>query len=80
MIHDLLEIKSTKKVYVVTCVVFVYCLCGLSLPHEVLPLNQKLLMLTRLNLLISAFLIPFTGGSGPSGFFFRPGSYCSKAG
>ena len=71
VIHDLLEIKSTKKVYVVTCVVFVLLsFVVLSLPHEVLPLNPKTAYVDKVKSFDFGFLIPFTGGSGPSGFYF----------
>jgi len=42
----------------------------LSLPHGVLPLDPKTGYLEKVKSLDFNFLIPFSGGSGPSGFYF----------
>ena len=60
-----------KKVYIIAGTAFVllsYVI--LSLPHDVLPLNPKTAYVSRVRSLDFRFLIPFTGGSGPSGFYF----------
>ena len=41
-----------------------------SLPHDVLPLNPKIAYFEHFKHLDLKFLIPFTGGSGPIGFYF----------
>lgn len=60
-----------KNFYVMAVAVFIlvsYTI--LSLPHDVIPLNPKEAYVERLRTLDFGFLIPFTGGSGPSGFYF----------
>ena len=39
-------------------------------PHQALPLNPKFAYVDRVKSLDFNFLIPFSGGSGPSGFYF----------
>lgn len=72
VIYDLLERRPVnKRVYIVAGVGFVllsYFI--LSLPHDVLPLNPKTAYVHKVRSLDFSFLIPFTGGSGPSGFYF----------
>ena len=72
VISNLLERQTIgKNLYIIVAVGFVlvsYCI--LSLPHDVLPLNPKTAYLDRVKSLDFNFLIPFTGGSGPSGFYF----------
>ena len=60
-----------KRIYVIAGVVFVLLsYVVLSLPHDVLPLNPKEAYVDKVKSLEFNFLIPFTGGSGPSGFYF----------
>lgn len=60
-----------KKVYIFAVVAFVLmAYIILYIPHDVLPLNPKTAFLDRVKALSFDFLIPFTGGSGPSGFYF----------
>lgn len=48
----------------------VFSFIVLTAPHDVLPLNPKMAYLTHAESLDFNFLIPFSGGSGPSGFYF----------
>ncbi|MEK7603571.1 MAG: glycosyltransferase family 39 protein [Patescibacteria group bacterium] len=68
----LLEKQNPRKnFYIMVAAVFIlisYLI--LSLPHDVIPLNPKEAYLDRVKSLDLKFLIPFTGGSGPSGFYF----------
>lgn len=60
-----------KNTYIIATVAFVaFSFLILSLPHDVLPLNPKEAYVDRVKSLEFNFLIPFTGGSGPSGFYF----------
>ena len=60
-----------KKIYIIVGIAFILLSCLiLSLPHDVLPLNPKEAYAGRVRALDFRFLIPFTGGSGPSGFYF----------
>ena len=72
VIYELMERKPiAKKIYILAGVAFVllsYVI--LSLPHDVLPLNPKEAYVDRVRALDFRFLIPFTGGSGPAGFYF----------
>ena len=72
VIYDLLERQPVnKRIYVIAGVVFVLLsYVVLSLPHDVLPLNPKEAYVDKVKSLEFNFLIPFTGGSGPSGFYF----------
>ncbi|MDO8496204.1 MAG: glycosyltransferase family 39 protein, partial [bacterium] len=72
VIYDLLERQPVnKRVYVIAGVVFVLLsYVVLSLPHDVIPLNPKEAYVDKVKSLEFNFLIPFTGGSGPSGFYF----------
>jgi len=54
---------SSVAVLVLSCLI-------LSLNHDVLPLNPKIAYFQHLKSFNLAFLIPFTGGSGPIGFYF----------
>ncbi len=71
-IYDLWERRpAAKKVYIITGAIFILLsYVVLSLPHDVLPLNPKEAYVDRIKALDFNFLIPFTGGSGPSGFYF----------
>ena len=74
VIYDFLERKSisiNKKVYIVIGIIFVLLsFVILSLPHDILPLNPKTAYVDKVKSFDYGFLIPFTGGSGPSGFYF----------
>ncbi len=60
-----------KKRYIFAFAGFILLLLGvLFLPHDVIPLNPKEAYVDRIKSLDFRFLIPFTGGSGPSGFYF----------
>lgn len=59
------------NLYIITAGLFVLIsFLVLSLSPEVLPLNPKMAYMDRVKVLDFGFLIPFTGGSGPSGFYF----------
>jgi hypothetical protein len=72
VLSDLLDRQRVhRNVYGVAIVAFVlvsYFI--LSLPHDVLPLNPKEAYVERVRSLDFRFLLPFTGGSGPVGFYF----------
>ena len=52
-------------------ILFIVFIVGiLSLPFEVLPLDPKTGYVEKVKALDFNFLIPFSGGSGPSGFYF----------
>ena len=72
VITDLLKKQAiSRNIYIVVAAAFIlisYFI--LSLPHDVLPLNPKTAYLDRVKSLDLSFLIPFTGGSGPVGFYF----------
>lgn len=72
VIYDLLEKQHIRKnFYIAAVAVFVLVsFIILSLPHDVVPLNPKEAYVDRVKALDFNFLIPFTGGSGPSGFYF----------
>lgn len=60
-----------KKIYIIVGITFVLTsLFILPMPHDVIPLNPKAAYVDRVKSLDFNFLIPFTGGSGPSGFYF----------
>ena len=72
VISNLLEKQHIcKNFYVIAGAVFIlvsYVI--LSLPHDVIPLNPKMAYVDRIKALDFSFLIPFSGGSGPIGFYF----------
>lgn len=72
VVSDLLEKQQVRRnFYIMASVVFIlisYVI--LSLPHDIIPLNPKEAYVERIKSLDFNFLIPFTGGSGPSGFYF----------
>ncbi len=72
VICDLLEKQYIRKnFYIIAIAVFIlvsYVI--LSLSHDVLPLNPKEAYVEKVRSLDFRFLIPFTGGSGPAGFYF----------
>jgi len=74
ILYQLLANLKNKKDYfsVVVAVVVFLALSGLilSFSHDVLPLNPKIAYFQHLKSLNLRFLIPFTGGSGPIGFYF----------
>ena len=72
VIYDLLEKQHIRKnFYIAAVAVFVLVsFIILFLPHDVLPLNPKEAYVDKVKSLEFNFLIPFTGGSGPSGFYF----------
>ncbi len=72
VISDLLEKQHVRKnFYVISVAIFIlFSYVILSLPHDVIPLNPKEAYVDRVMSLDFSFLIPFTGGSGPSGFYF----------
>lgn len=72
VIFDLLEKQPIRKnFYIIAVATFVLIFyIVLSIPHDILPLNPKMAYLNRVKALDFGFLIPFTGGSGPSGFYF----------
>lgn len=71
-VYDFLERKPiNKKFYIITSIAFaLVSSLILSLPHDTIPLNPKEAYMDRVVALDFRFLIPFTGGSGPSGFYF----------
>jgi len=71
-ISDLLERQTIRKnFYIIATIVFIlFSYFILSFSHDVLPLNPKEAYVDRVKALDFSFLIPFTGGSGPSGFYF----------
>jgi len=71
-IYELFKnIAVTKKYYILALAGFILLSFGiLSLPHDVIPLNPKEAYVDSVKSLDLKFLIPFTGGSGPSGFYF----------
>ena len=72
VISDIFKnISIPKKTYIIVGIAFVLMLLLILLvPHDVIPLNPKTAYVDRVKLLDFSFLIPFTGGSGPSGFYF----------
>ena len=71
-ISDLLERQTIRNnFYIIAVVAFILLsYFVLSISHDVLPLNPKEAYVDRVKTLDFSFLIPFTGGSGPSGFYF----------
>ena len=63
-------ILQVRKVPVAALIVLVGLVCLLLLPHTALPLNPKSAYLEHVQSLKLNFLIPFSGGSGPAGFYF----------
>ncbi len=72
IIYDLWAIRPIRKnIYIGTITAFVlisYII--LRIPHDILPLDPKIAYVDRVKTLNFSFLIPFSGGSGPSGFYF----------
>lgn len=73
--HTFLKTKGTffksyfwVKLAVILFIVFTVGI--LSLPFEILPLDPKTGYVQKVRSLDFNFLIPFSGGSGPSGFYF----------
>ncbi len=66
---------KTNYLFIISISVFFIAvsLFILSLPHSVLPLNPKIEYLNHLKSFDLKFLIPFTGGSGPVGFYHSAG-------
>lgn len=60
-----------KNMYIIAVVAFLLMsYIVLRIPHSILPLDPKTAYLHQVKTLDFTFLIPFTGGSGPSGFYF----------
>lgn len=72
VISSLLEKHQIRKnFYIIAVAIFILAsYVVLSLPYDVIPLNPKEAYVDRIKSLDFNFLIPFTGGSGPSGFYF----------
>lgn len=72
VLADFLDQQRIGKNFYITAVsIFILIsFIVLALPHDVLPLNPKEAYTGRLRALDFKFLIPLTGGSGPSGFYF----------
>lgn len=73
ILHSLLiQVKKFKyfnlSLIMVLFVVFSFLILMIS--HDALPLNPKMAYVNQVKSLNFNFLIPFTGGSGPSGFYF----------
>ncbi len=67
------NLKARKEYAMVAGTAIVFLLISwviLSLTHVALPLNPKLAYFEHFKSLDLRFLIPFTGGSGPIGFYF----------
>ena len=72
LLSGLLEKRKPRNNFYIT-VAAIFILISyliLSLPHDIIPLNPKEAYVDRIKTLDFSFLIPFTGGSGPSGFYF----------
>lgn len=61
---------SLKKITAIVLICFVATYFTLSLNYSVLPLNPKTAYMDSIKSFQFNFLIPFTGGSGPVGFYF----------
>ena len=60
-----------KNFYIGAVIIFILTsYIVLTLSHAVIPLNPKEAYVASIKALDFKFLIPFTGGSGPSGFYF----------
>lgn len=65
------HLKFNPKHLIIPALLFVvFAAVILSLPHDVLPLDPKTAYVEKVKSLDFNFLIPFSGGSGPSGFYF----------
>lgn len=64
-------LKFNPKRFAAPVILFVvFVVIILSLPHSVLPLDPKTGYIQKIKSFDFNFLIPFSGGSGPSGFYF----------
>jgi len=72
VIFDLWQRQSFRKnMYIIAVAAFLLVsYVVLRIPHSILPLDPKIAYLHKVKTLDFTFLIPFTGGSGPSGFYF----------
>ncbi len=71
IIHNLMAgIKLNKNKVLLAILIFLGFSSIIFLPQKVLPLNPKEAYLESIKNLDFNFLIPFTGGSGPVGFYF----------
>lgn len=66
------EVKKIKyfNLSLILALFVVFSFIILTVPHDALPLNPKMAYVTHAKSLDFNFLIPFSGGSGPSGFYF----------
>lgn len=65
------NITANKGIYFIVGAVFILMFLPVVLmSHDVIPLNPKTAYLDRVKFFDFDFLIPFTGGSGPVGFYF----------
>jgi len=62
--------KEYRKILLTVTVFALFSVIVLSIPHSVLPLDPKTNYVNHIKNLDFNFLIPFTGGSGPVGFYF----------
>ena len=62
--------KEYRKIFFISLVFVLLSAAILSLSHNVLPLDPKINYINHIKNLDFNFLIPFTGGSGPVGFYF----------
>lgn len=62
--------KEYRRIILISVAFVLFSAAILSLPHSVLPLDPKIDYVNYIKSLNFNFLIPFTGGSGPSGFYF----------
>ena len=62
--------KEYRKIFLISLAFVLFSAVILSIPHSVLPLDPKINYVNHIKNLDFNFLIPFTGGSGPVGFYF----------
>src|SRR3989344_538018 len=62
--------KESKKIFLIAAAFILFSVVILLMPHSVLPLDPKVNYVNHIKNLDFNFLIPFTGGSGPVGFYF----------
>lgn len=62
--------KEYRKALFISSAFVLFSVVILSIPQSVLPLDPKINYVNHIKNLDFNFLIPFTGGSGPVGFYF----------
>lgn len=62
--------KEYGKIFLISLAFVLFSMVILSVSHSVLPLDPKINYVNHIKNLDFNFLIPFTGGSGPIGFYF----------